>query len=99
MKLEEFQELFVKREVLQVRANFRHALSVTLVASMIAWFGLFLSEAVARDEKAFAMIAAIGFVVFPPLIIAFYNDSKNLARQASRLEAGIHVETQIGSKL
>ncbi|EGQ8413944.1 hypothetical protein K6675_003172 [Vibrio parahaemolyticus] len=85
------EEMFVERARLQYEVNRCNGLQVTLVACFIAWFSLYLTEAIKTNEDVFVVLTMFGLVTMPLMIIVYYRKGRKLSSEAARIEARIHM--------
>jgi hypothetical protein len=88
---EKSEAMFVKRASLQYEVARCSGFQVTLVACFIAWFSLYLTEALKTDEDIFVILAMFGLITMPLITILYYRKGRRLSSEAARIDASIHM--------
>ncbi|ELH9637353.1 TPA: hypothetical protein ACVO3F_000496 [Vibrio diabolicus] len=85
------EDMFVERASLQYEVNRCNGFQATFVACFIAWFSLYLTEAIKTNEDVFVILAMFGLVTMPLMTILYYRKGRKLSSEAARIEARIHM--------
>lgn len=88
--LSDTEKMFIMKSVLLHRAGKHAALAVALLASFIAWVGLYIAEAIDSGDMVYAIFAGIGMLLFPTLTSLYYIEASSLNTQAARIEAKLY---------
>lgn len=93
------ETLFTKRAMLQYEVARCNGLQATLVACIVAWFSLYLTEAIKSDKMIFVVLAGVGLIALTAVTIYYYLTGKTLSSEAARIEARIHINNTFNSDL
>lgn len=89
-ELSSVEKMFVAKSELIHKAGKLTAISVTLLASFVAWIGLYIAEALGSEDVTYAIFALVGAVVLPIFMSLYYAEASILSAQAARIEAKLY---------
>ncbi|EHK0045368.1 hypothetical protein [Vibrio parahaemolyticus] len=97
--LEKSTELFVERATLQYEINRCSGFQVTLVACLIAWISVYLTEAIKSDELIFVIMAVVGLMVLFTGACLYYRKGRVASQEVARIEAMLFLEDKLKDSL
>ncbi|WP_261884395.1 hypothetical protein [Vibrio pomeroyi] len=81
------EEAHKRKALLSYKSDSCKALSSSLVAASIAWFGLYLAYALNTGDVIFPIFAIIGCVLLPIMSYGWYSKGKWHTAEVAILEA------------
>ncbi|WP_017092810.1 hypothetical protein [Vibrio splendidus] len=83
------EELYERKARFTLKTDTWKAGSSTFLAATVAWFALYLANALHKGDVVFAIFAVIGCMLLPGMSIICYIRAKLYAVEASIIEANL----------
>ena len=91
LKVDRVARFYEKKALIEYVINDCSAKVNTLVAATIAWFGLFLTEALKQDDIIYPILAFIGLFILIVSAALYYRKGRVWTVQLSRMQATLHI--------
>ncbi|HAS6194794.1 TPA: hypothetical protein ACPJZ5_004648 [Vibrio diabolicus] len=81
------EKAYERKALLSYKSDSCKALSSSLAAASIAWFGLYLAHALNTGDVVYPIFAIIGCALLPLMSYGWYSKGKGHTAQVAKLEA------------
>ncbi|MBU2895295.1 hypothetical protein [Vibrio hepatarius] len=92
--MNDIEKFYRMKALLEYQRNDASAKNNTLIASLIAWFALYLTEAIKDGGSVYAIFAFMGIVILTCVSIFYYLKGQEITIKLSRMNAAIHILRQ-----
>ncbi|MGY0615854.1 hypothetical protein [Vibrio sp. FJH11] len=81
------EKAYERKALLSYKSDSCKALSSSLAAASIAWFGLYLAHALNTGDVVYPIFAIIGCILLPSMSYGWYSKGRGHMVQVAKLEA------------
>ncbi|WP_114787370.1 hypothetical protein [Vibrio tetraodonis] len=88
--MKDIEKFYRMKALLEYQINDASAKTNTVIASLIAWFALYLTEAIKDGSSVFAIFAFVGIIILTCVSIFYYLKGQKRTIELSRMNAAMH---------